>query len=170
MIPFIALAAAMGAGALNAKAASDQATADAEDLLTRAALERIKAQDALARGRVEEGRTRMAGSQALSQERTQAAAGNEVDLSSGTAASGHTNMTRGSTGVMDGKVRACRIRISPSALSFTGTNTVCSSRSNASDATREGAPCCSSHSSARRSPGLGSSKCAATRAEKSREG
>jgi hypothetical protein len=83
---FIAIAASLGGGLLDAKGKSDQAQADAESLLTQAAIERLKAQDAVARGAIEEGRTRMAGSQDLSQTRADAAQ-SAVDTSSGTAAS-----------------------------------------------------------------------------------
>lgn len=86
-IPFIIAAGALGVQSMfNAKAASDQAEADAENLLARAALERLQAADATARGHVEEGRSRMASSMEASQARADATS-SEIDTSSGTPAS-----------------------------------------------------------------------------------
>jgi hypothetical protein len=85
-LTFIAVASTIGGGVLNAQAASDQAQADAEDLLTKAKLERMRALDVQLRGGIEEGRSRTESSQALSQERVVTAATSEVDTSTGTAA------------------------------------------------------------------------------------
>ncbi len=82
----LAVTGILAGGALSAKAQGDQASADAATLATQAEFERMKAKDAIARGQVNESRTRMAGSQEISQARADAA-GSEVDLSSGTAAS-----------------------------------------------------------------------------------
>jgi hypothetical protein len=97
-LTFIAVASALGGGVLDAKAQSDQAAADASDLLTRAKIERLKAQDALAVGGVQEGRQRMETSQAISQERADAT-GSAIDTSSGTAAS--VFAAKGAVGELD---------------------------------------------------------------------
>jgi hypothetical protein len=85
-LTFIAVASTVGGGVLKAQAESDQAQADAEDLLTRAKLERMRAVDALQRGGIEEGRSRAAASQESSQMRADVAATSEIDPTTGTAA------------------------------------------------------------------------------------
>lgn len=80
----IAAVAMLAKGGLEAKAASDQAKADAATLGLQRDIERMRADDALQRGAQEEGLTRMAGSRAVSETKTAVAAGN-VETGSGSA-------------------------------------------------------------------------------------
>lgn len=75
----------LGAGAMNAKAAADQANADVASLGMQRDLELAKAADARQRGAAEEGRTRMAGSRAIGEAKTAITASN-IETSSGSAA------------------------------------------------------------------------------------
>ena len=66
--------AAMAKGVVDAKAAGDQADADAQSLQFSAAMERLKAKDVRERGAQAEGLSRMKGSEALAKSETEVAA------------------------------------------------------------------------------------------------
>jgi hypothetical protein len=80
----IAITMAVAGAAIQGKAASDQAGADAAMLGTQAEVERLKGKDAIARGRQLEGAARIEGTRKVAETTTSLVQGN-IDVQSGSA-------------------------------------------------------------------------------------